>query len=268
MKIIFNKKKLKKLISKDINLGFVPTMGGIHEGHIALCEKSISECDKTIVTIFVNRKQFNKSSDYKKYPRMIKKDINLLKKIKIDYLYIPTEKQIFQHKEKKIKIIDFGKTLCGRYRPGHFEGVLNVVNRFIKIIKPNNIYLGEKDMQQLILIKDFVKKQFINIKVVACKTIREKNGLAISTRNKLLSDKSKESASKLYNFLKKNKKKIISYNNLKIKLGKKLSRLGINNVEYIKIIDINKIIKPYVKKNNYKIFIAYYLNKVRLIDNI
>ena len=268
MKIILNKKKLRKLIAIDTNLGFVPTMGGIHKGHISLCKRSKKECDKTVVSIFVNKTQFNQKSDYKKYPRMIKKDINLLKKIKIDYLFIPTDKQIFQSKEKKIKMNPFGKALCGKYRPGHFEGVLNVINRLIKIIEPKKIYLGEKDLQQLILIKDFVKKKFDYIKVVSCKTIREKNGLAMSTRNNLLTAKNKENASKLYNFIKKNKKKIVFNKKFRISIRKKLNTLGINNLEYIKVIDINKILKPYIKKTNFKVFIAYYLNKVRLIDNI
>jgi len=268
MKIILNKKRLKNIISKDVNLGFVPTMGGIHKGHLSLCKRSIRECDKTIVTIFVNKKQFNKNEDYKKYPRMIKKDISLLKKLKIDYLYIPTENQIFESKEKKIRINPFGKILCGKFRPGHFEGVLDVINRFIKIIKPKSIYLGEKDMQQYILIKDFIGKEFNEVKVVLCKTIRKKNGLAMSTRNTFLSLEDEKKASKVYNFLKKNKKKIVNNKNFNNSLEKKLITFGVSDLEYIKVIDINKIFKPYIKKNNYKIFIAYYFNEIRLIDNI
>ena len=154
MKIFLNKNKLTKVIQHEKKLGFVPTMGAIHKAHIYILKKSISLCNKTIVTIFVNKPQFNNIADYKKYPKNLKRDISILRKCKVDYLYLPSTKQIYPSgSNKKIKISSFSKKLCGKFRPGHFEAVVDVIDRFIKIIKPNIIFLGEKDMQQLKIIE-------------------------------------------------------------------------------------------------------------------
>ena len=159
MKTISNKNKLIKFTHHEKNLGFVPTMGAIHQGHISLIKKCVSQCEKTIVSIFINKPQFNRKSDFKKYPRLLKKDISILKKFKVDYLYLPSVNQIYPNgRNKNIKISSFGKKLCGKFRPGHFKAVADVIDRFIKIIKPKNIYFGEKDMQQLKVIEHFVKK--------------------------------------------------------------------------------------------------------------
>ena len=159
MKIFFNKNELIKFIHNEKKLGFVPTMGAIHSGHIPLFKKSIAQCDKTIVSIFVNKPQFNNKSDFQKYPRTTKKDVSILKKLKIDYLYMPLNKEIYsQGSNKKIKINSFAKKLCGKHRPGHFEAIADVIDRFNRIIKPKRIYLGEKDMQQLLILKDLIKK--------------------------------------------------------------------------------------------------------------
>ena len=269
MKIILNKNKLKKLIHSEKNLGFVPTMGAIHKGHISLVKKCISQCSKTIVSIFVNKPQFNKKSDFKKYPRLLKKDILALKKLKVNYLYLPSLNQIYPDgQNKNIKVNSLEKKLCGKFRPGHFNAVVDVIDRFIKIIKPKRIYFGEKDMQQLKIIDDFIIKNHKNIKVIGCKTVREKNGVAFSSRNFLLSLKEKTIASKIYKLLKNRKHNIIN-NNVTLKsIKRKIYKLGVIKIDYIEILDINKLIKPYIKKNRYKIFIAYYLRKTRLIDNI
>ena len=269
MKIFLHKKELIKFIKSENNLGFVPTMGAVHAGHVSIFKRSLSECNKTIVTIFVNKPQFNKKSDYKKYPRSLKKDIAILKKLKIDYLYLPKSKEIYpKGPNKKIKINKFENELCGRFRPGHFRSVVDVIDRFIKIIKPKKIYLGEKDMQQLKIVQDFVNKHYKNIKIVGCKTIREKNGLAYSSRNFILNDKEKILASKVYTILSRNKKYLIN-NKKKINMiKKKIINLGIKKIEYIKILNINKILKPYNLQKRYRIFVAYYLSSVRLIDNI
>ena len=132
-------------------------MGAIHIGHISLIKKSISQCNKTIVTIFINKPQFNRKSDYKKYPRVIKKDISIIKKLKVDYLFLPKVNQIYPDgPNKNIKISALGKKLCGKFRPKHFEAVVDVIDRFIKIINPKKIYFGEKDMQQLKIIQEFM----------------------------------------------------------------------------------------------------------------
>ena len=269
MKILLNKKKITKFIDNRKKIGFVPTMGAIHSGHISLIKKSISECDKTIVSIFINKPQFNRKSDYKKYPRQLEKDIFILKKNKVDYLYLPKYNEIYPPgKKKKIKINKFEKKLCGKFRPNHFKAVVDVIERFIKIINPKKIYLGEKDMQQLKIIDDYVKKNLKYVKVVACRTIREDNGLALSSRNFLLSKKEKIIGAKIYKFF-KSKKSLILNKRIDLNYAKNyLLKIGVSKIDYIKIIDINKIIKPYKKIKKKKIFIAYYLRKTRLIDNI
>jgi len=269
MKIILEKKILSKFTHNKKSLGFVPTMGGIHSGHISLIKKSINECKKTIVSIFVNKQQFNNINDYVKYPRVLKSDIFKLKKLKIDILYLPKDKDIYPDGyNKKIKISSFKKKLCGKFRTGHFEGVADVIDRFLKTINPTKIYFGEKDFQQLKILEDFIKKNHSSCKVVSCKTIREKNGIACSTRNNLLNNKEKIIASKIYKLIKNNKKKLIQK---KIKINKIkniLYSMQVKKIDYIEILNINKLIKPFKKGPKYKIFLAYFLNKIRLIDNI
>ena len=269
MKIILNKSKLVKFINSQKNLGFVPTMGALHKGHISLIKRSMTLCDKTVVSIYINKSQFNKKSDFINYPRNINKDIKLLQKLKVDFLYIPSNKQIYPSGiNKNIKINSFSKKLCGEFRIGHFEAVVDVIDRFIKIIRPKKIFFGEKDMQQLKIVEDFIKKNHNYTKIVGCKTIREKNGIALSSRNFHLSVKEKNIASNVYKILFKNKNRLlekkISLNNIK----KIILEIGVSKIDYLKILNINKIIKPFKKKMKKKIFIAYYLRSTRLIDNI
>ena len=269
MQIITTKKKLIKILQGNKNIGLVPTMGAIHKAHGTLIKKSNDLCDKTLVTIFINKPQFNRESDYKKYPRILRSDISLLKKYEADFLYLPTTKQIYPNgPNKKIKISIFSKELCGKFRPGHFQAVVDVIDRFIKIIKPNKIFLGEKDMQQLKIIEDFINKNKIKTKVIACKTVREKNGLVYSSRNYLLTKKDKKISSNIYKLLNKNKKNLIKKKILLKEIKNKIIMYGINKIDYLKILDINKLIRPYKKIKKHKIFIAYYLGDVRLIDNI
>jgi len=269
MKIISSKKKLIKIIKGEKNLGFVPTMGAIHKAHIAMIKRCNSVCNKSLVTIFINKPQFNRKSDFRKYPRVLKKDISVLGDHGVDYLYLPTVKQIYPtgHK-KKIKISAFSKKLCGKSRPGHFEAVVDVIDRFIKIIKPRKIFLGEKDMQQLKIVEEFININKIKTKVIACKIIREKNGLAYSSRNFLLSPEEKKIASNIYNLLNEKKKNLIKKKIFLKEIKNKILKFGINKIDYIEILDINKLIRPYKKIKKYKIFIAYYIGSTRLIDNI
>ena len=269
MEIIRSKKKLIHILRGEKNLGFVPTMGTIHKGHLYIIKKSISLCKKTIVTIFVNKPQFNKITDYKKYPRNLKKDISILRKYNVDYLYLPTMKQIYPFGyNKKIKINSFSKKLCGKSRPGHFESVVDVIDRFIKIINPNKIFLGEKDMQQLKIIEEFLYKNQIKTRVVECKTIREKNGVACSSRNFLLSANDFIIASSVYKLLYKSKKLLIMKKNILKKIKNKIFQFGVKKIDYIELIDINKQTRPFKKNKKYKLFVAYYLGSTRLIDNI
>jgi len=269
MKIFYNKNNLTKHVVREKNLGFVPTMGALHAGHISLIKKSIKQCEKTIVTIFVNKPQFNKKKDYKNYPIDKKYDIKILKKLKVDFLYMPSHKEIYpQGIDRKIKISKFAEQLCGKFRPKHFKSIADVINRFIKIIKPTKIFFGEKDMQQLKILESFINKNFNHIKVVGCKTVREKNGVACSSRNQHLSNIEKNIASKVYKLLLNQKSKIIKKTSL-IKIIKiKIMSLGVKKIDYIKLLNINKVITPHKKIKRYKIFIAYYLGDTRLIDNI
>jgi pantoate--beta-alanine ligase len=269
MKIIKKKIKLISILKNEKKVGFVPTMGAIHNAHISLIKRSKKECNKTIVSIFVNKPQFNRFSDFKKYPKPIKRDIYLLKKTKIDYLYLPTENQIYtKGKNDRIKLHPFSKRLCGKFRPNHFKAVVDVIDKFIQIINPSKIYLGKKDFQQLHIVRDYVKKNYKKIKIIGCKIIREKNGIPMSSRNLLLNLSQKKIASSVYMYL-LSKKKDFSTGKISVKkIKNKLFLLGVKKLEYIELININKIITPFKKKKNYKIFIAYYLSKVRLIDNI
>ena len=181
MKIFKNKLSLQKEIANDNCISFVPTMGGLHKGHISLIKKAKIHNCKILVSIFVNPKQFNNKIDFKNYPRNLKLDIKKLKKLKINYLYLPSNQDIYATKVvHKIYMDKFSKQLCGKFRKNHFLGVLNVVNRFLEIIKPKFIYLGLKDFQQLTLIEKHISKCKIKTNVVKCKIIREKNGIAAS----------------------------------------------------------------------------------------
>ena len=269
MKIINNKKKLTDLLKDNINIGFVPTMGAIHKGHISLIKKSILQSKITVVSIFVNRTQFNRAIDFKKYPRNTKKDVSLLKKFKVDYVFIPNNKDIYPYgARKKIYLHQFSKQLCGKDRPGHFKAVVDVIDRFITIIKPKRIYFGEKDFQQFLLVTDFIKKSKIKTKIIKCKTVREKNGLAISSRNSLLTFKEKKIAANVYKYLFNKKKGLIKKQINLNKIKTKILDSGVKKIDYIKILNLNNFFnfKKTTKKN--KLFFAYYIRNIRLIDNI
>ena len=266
MKIFKNKSKLKKEISKDKDVCFVPTMGGFHLGHISLIKKSKRFKGKTLVSIFVNPRQFNEKRDFIKYPRNLKKDLTILNNLKVDYVYLPTSKDMFNFRTtNKIYLNKFSKTLCGKTRKKHFKGVLDVVNRFLEIIRPKNIFLGNKDFQQLILIKKHIKKRNIKTKVIACETVREKNGVACSTRNKRLTHNQFKIASNVYSFL-KNKKKTPDI--FKLNYKDSLFKLGVSKIDYLEILNLKTLKKPKKLNEKFSIFIAYYLGKIRLIDNI
>ncbi len=267
MKIFKDKISLQKeILNKPIS--FIPTMGGLHKGHISLIKKSKKYKKKTLVSIFVNPKQFNQKSDYRDYPRNKFKDVSILRNLNVNYLYLPSIKDIYGFKPKnKIYLHKFSRELCGKFRKGHFEGVVNVMNRLIEIIKPQKIFMGKKDYQQLFLIKKFIAKYKINSKIIECNTLRQTNGVAFSSRNSMLKSNDLKIASKIYHFINKIKKKfgVYSLNFLK----KKIIELGASKVDYIENYNIKKnFIKSKKYNKNCKIFIAYYIKNVRLIDNI
>ena len=271
MKIFKDKHTLQKEILKTKGISFVPTMGGLHKGHISLINQSKKSKLKTLVSIFVNPKQFNKKSDFRSYPRNTKEDIKLLKKLKINYLYTPTFKDIYGFKPKNTVFLDkSSKKLCGKFRKGHFEGVLNVVNRFIEIIKPRYIYLGKKDYQQLYLIKKHIEKKKIKSKIIECKTIREKNGIACSSRNSILNKSQIKIASNIFYYLSDLKKKIKNdYSLFNIdKIKKDLINIGINKIDYLENYNIDNFKKIKKPNKKFNLFFAYYIKNTRLIDNI
>ena len=268
MKLFTNKKKLQKEIKNINNISFVPTMGALHKGHESLIKKSVRKSKKTLVSIFVNPKQFENKKDFNNYPKSYKNDIKILKRLKVKYLYKPNYTDIYNFKTKnKIFLDKFSKELCGRYRKGHFKGVINVVNRLLEIIKPKKILLGKKDFQQLCLIEKHIKTNRINTKVIACNTIRDKKFIAYSSRLKKLNNYQKINLIKIIKVLKNYKKKLIlkktKYNYNKIK--KELLSAGAKKIDYVELIDLKTLKKP--KKNKYNLFFAFYVGKVRIIDN-
>ena len=270
MKILLNNQTLIKTLRPFSDIGFVPTMGGIHDGHISLIKKSIKSNKKTIVSIFVNPKQFNSIKDFKSYPSSIKNDLTILKRIKkLDYVYIPKFKHIYENnKRSNIKIEKKYKILCAKFRKGHFEGVLDVMNRLTKKIKPKNIFMGEKDFQQFFLVKNFIEKRF-DTKIIGCKTIRNRNNLALSSRNFLFKKKELKQVEKISNKFLKLKikiKKIREINKFLQKSKKEIENFFDIKIEYLE----NRSIKNLSKSNKYKgsrIFLAYYFKDIRLIDN-
>ena len=271
MKIFKTKHKLQKEILNIKNMSFIPTMGGLHKGHVSLINKSKKFKGPCLVSIYINPKQFNRKRDFISYPRNIKNDLKILRNLKIDYVYLPGYKDIFDFKTKnKIFLDKFSNKLCGKFRKAHFEGVINVVNRLLEIIKPKHIFLGIKDYQQLFLIKKHIEKRLLKSKVIACKTIREKNGVACSTRNNNIKKSNLIIASKVYWYL-INKKRLIKKNLLNfnfVKMKSDLLRLGLEKIDYIELYNSKTLKKTKSKNEKFKIFIAYYLNEVRLIDNI
>jgi len=269
MKILLRNSDLNEAILGSTNVGFVPTMGSLHQGHISLIKKSLVDCNKTIVSIFVNPTQFNNKNDYKKYPRNIKKDLKILKKLKVDFVYTPNEKQIYKFQNRiKAKLSKKDRILCAKYRKGHFEGVIDVMTRLTKIVNPSKIFMGEKDFQQLFLVKNHIENNFKS-KVILCKTIRDKNKLALSSRNLLLNKKDLIKAGKISRelilFKKKLSKKNITKKLILIKKNS-LEKLYNINIEYLEVrnkrnLQLSKKIK------DSKIFFAYFLKNIRLIDN-
>ena len=269
MKILLNNNDLNEALYSTSGLGLVPTMGSLHRGHISLIQKSLNECRTTMVSIFVNPTQFNNKKDFKKYPRNYKKDLSILRKLKVDLVYLPEKKSIYNFKRKsKIKINNTDKVLCAKFRKGHFEGVIDVMDRLTKIIKPKKIFMGEKDFQQLFLVKRHIEKKYQS-KIVSCKTVRDKNKLALSSRNLLLNKKDLIKAGKIAKNIivfkgnslkKKNINKLLNFKK------RELSELHNINIEYLELRNKRNLkISDKIKKS--KIFVAYYIKNVRLIDN-
>lgn len=253
------------------SIGLVPTMGALHEGHLSLVKKAHVENDVVIVTIFVNPKQFNNQTDLKKYPRTIEKDLELLSEFKNVLICTPNEGAVYP-KNDPYKPVDLGglnEVLEGKYRPGHFDGVAHVVHNFFHFFQPNRAYFGLKDYQQFAVIKKMTKQSNLKVELVGCETIRNKSGLALSSRNQNLNNKEIEDALVIINtlsFIKENQRK---YNIAELKENAiahfKKSPLIL---EYLEIVDSESFEKLERIRPNSVCCIAAYCGGVRLIDNI
>ena len=275
--IIFKKQKeLKKYLTKLNNslIGFVPTMGALHQGHISLIKRSKKSCNITICSIYVNPTQFNNTDDLLKYPRTMKDDIKILQKNRCDILYCPEDNDLYKVNEKRIEYRFNGIELYleGKYRPSHFNGVATVVEKLLNIVNPQMVFFGEKDLQQLMIIKELVKQNNISTRVIGCPIIREKNGLAKSSRNQYLSKTDRESCGIIY-------KQLLLFNNLFKKTDLEvLKKQIITNItsnkkieiEYLELVNLDTFqIENDIKNNmNYACCIAVSISGVRLIDNI
>ena len=258
------------------NIGYIPTMGALHKGHLSLVTSSKLHCDKTVVSIFVNELQFSPDEDFEKYPRTLEQDLKKLENHKVDAVFIPTTSEIYKSDFSiLINELDLSQKLEGVSRPGFFSGVTTVVSKLFNIIEPSYAFFGEKDIQQLIIIKKLVLDLNFNIQVVGCETIREASGLAMSSRNQYLSDQDKKDASILYetlqlgqNLLKKNE----TVGETKLQLKSKLQNNKKIKLDYLSIANGTTLeeLHDNVKLKNEQVIIsaAIFFNDVRLIDNI
>lgn len=254
------------------SIGFVPTMGALHKGHLSLVCRARKENDFCIVSIFVNPTQFNDKKDLKKYSRNLKKDLNLLKKEKVDFVFVPTEKEMYSNGLiAKVKAPKIANALEGKFRKGHFSGVCTIVKKLFELIPVSKAYFGQKDFQQYLVIKKMVSEFKMPIEIIICPIVREKNGLALSSRNERLSKSERKAALCLSKSLKLAKKTIKEgekdCNKIKNEMKKLISKEKLAKIEYVEICD-KKTLKHSKKIDENSIaLIAVWIGKIRLIDN-
>jgi len=266
---------LLPFFKKNKSIGFVPTMGALHMGHISLVEKASIENDCVVVSIFVNPTQFNNSQDLEKYPKSFKDDVKILEDLKSNiFVFAPEVSNIYANKiiSKKYRFSGLENEMEGKHRKGHFEGVGTVLNILFRIVKPNKAYFGEKDFQQLQVIKKLVELEKLPITILGCSIIREENGLAMSSRNKLLTKIQFNEASLIYKTLSEVQQnfKVYSISKLNNIVKERFKNRNLLKLEYFEIANIKtlKTVKRKRNNNTYRAFIAVFLGKVRLIDNI
>lgn len=266
--------KIIKEIDKDIlTLGacLIPTMGALHAGHIQLIKEGKKLKLPLIVSIFVNPIQFNDKDDFANYPKTIDKDIEILNNLQVDYLFIPDSEYIYPSNGfESIDSGELGRKYEGESRPGHFDGVLTVVNRLFELIEPKAVIFGKKDAQQLFLIKKLVLDKKYKIQIIECKTVRDSNGLALSSRNILLSKKGENIATSIKKLLNGTKKNFLTSKDIENSLIEARDKLSTKNlkIDYLEILDYETFCKPTKISNSYIIVIAAYVEGIRLIDNL
>lgn len=264
---------LSLLRRTEKSVGFIPTMGALHQGHISLVKKSIEDNEVTVVSVFVNPTQFNDKNDYNKYPRTLERDAQLLGDVGVDFVFAPNEKEIYP--EPDTRQFDFGlldKVMEGKYRPGHFNGVGQVVSRLFDIVKPDVAYFGEKDFQQLAIIREMVKQLGLPVRIAGMPILREESGLAMSSRNERLTPEQRTTAAKIYAVLKDSlmlaKSKPVE--DVIKEVEDSINKEKDLKVEYYDIVD-GYTLQPIQKWSDTKYAvgcIAVFCGDVRLIDNI
>lgn len=249
MKVIKTVEEFKQIRKslENKSVGFVPTMGGLHNGHLSLIQRAIKENDVSVVSVYLNPTQFNDKKDLETYPANFADDCALLENAGVDYLFAPTYPVMYPDDYKyMLTEKDFSKELCGAKRPGHFDGVLTVVMKLLNIVRPDNAYFGEKDYQQFKLLEGMVQAFFMDVKIVPCPIVREENGLAISSRNRKLSAAGLAMAPKFH--------EILASGGSEKEITSKLESAGFK-VDYVTI-------------KGTRLYAAVFLEEVRLIDNI
>lgn len=275
MKVFITAKGLQTelILKTGYTIGFVPTMGAIHEGHLSLVRNSVQENDITVVSVFVNPKQFNNPEDLEKYPRNTEKDLQLLKNTGCDIVFVPAVKEIYPDKEQEsFSFGHFEEVMEGKHRPGHFNGVAQVVSRLFRMVKPTKAYFGNKDFQQVAIIKKMVDMFDFQIEIVACPIVREKDGLAMSSRNVLLKEEERKSAAQisqtLFHARDLNRSKKVDY--IRNWVIDSLNKIPHLEVEYFDLVDNIKLmpVNEWDDKLQITGCIAVNAGNVRLIDNV
>ncbi len=277
MQVFYKNKSLQNNLAKiktGASLGFIPTMGALHKGHISLINRAKLENDFIVVSIFVNPTQFDKKQDLLKYPRTLKKDLALLESVDCDFVFVPTVREIYND-NIAVSQFDFDGLefeMEGKHRSGHFNGVGTIVKKLFEIVEPTKAYFGEKDFQQLQIIKKLVQTKKIPVQIIGCEIYRENDGLAMSSRNTRLTKAQRNEATFLYKTLNKAKEKFItnSINEVIKWVENEFEKNSILELEYFEIANIKtlKSAKRKSDKSNYRAFIAAFAGDVRLIDNI
>jgi pantoate--beta-alanine ligase len=278
--LIFNKKSdlsafLSPFINQNKSIGFVPTMGALHEGHLSLLKNSLSENDITVISIFVNPTQFNNAEDLDKYPRTLERDVQIMQALSNSIIvYAPEVEDIYEGNtvSENFEYDGLENQMEGKHRPGHFDGVRTIVKRLFEIVQPNKAYFGEKDFQQLQIVKKLVSKYNIPVEVIGCPIHREPNGLAMSSRNERLSAIAKEKAAIIYQIL-SDAKKLFQTNSAEetiLFVENEFKKHTEFQLEYFEIADEATLLPVSEKENdkNYRGFIAIFIENIRLIDNI